>query len=101
MFEKYFSEDMNRNLSYENVPEEIITPEIVTEGEEYKAKELAPKITHHLMDPAISGIMRDEAITFIDASQIESSLLAASQNYRMPIDPAIVSYTAAHQYKNQ
>lgn len=93
---------MNRSLSYENVPEEIITPEIVTQGEEYKAQEIAPKvITHHLMDPAISGIMKDEAITFIDASQIESSLLAASQNYRMPVDPAIVSYTAAHQYNNQ
>jgi hypothetical protein len=98
---------MNRNLAYENIPDEIITPEIIIEGEESKIEEQPQRVTHNLVDPAIAHVLKDEAITFIDASQIESSLLATSQNYTipmnlsMPSDPAIVSYTTAHQYKNQ
>ncbi len=78
------------------VPELSTIPEPEPKPEESKAK--APA---QFIDPAISGVIKDEAITMIDASHLEQNLISQSQNKNMgyssqggnqPIDPAIVSF---------
>ena len=123
LYEKFFNEFANSLFDDKKLPEEIINKALENTVEELKIEEvIEPELkasqveenqtsTQKQFDPQIPYILQDEGVTLIDASQLESSLIAASQrasqnnvpgNYgqgiilSQPIDPAIVSFQPAN-----
>lgn len=120
LFEKFFNEHANNTFSSCQAPEDLIKQPLNNTVEEHKFEEeqisQAPPAeenkqqTTPFFNPHIPHILQDEGVRLIDASQLESNLIAASraQNQmssfpqvmggrpaQQPFDPAIVSFQAA------
>jgi hypothetical protein len=120
LFEKFFNEHANNTFSPSQAPEDLIKQSLHNTVEEHKFEEeqisQAPPAeenkqqTTPFFNPHIPHILQDEGVRLIDASQLESNLIAASraQNQmnsfpqvmggrpaQQPFDPAIVSFQAA------
>jgi hypothetical protein len=109
LFEKFFQEYCASIVfSTSSIPDQVINKPVqnevnTSEDEEeaiMPASQPQSTMSPHLFDPAISGIIHDDGVKLIDASQLESNLLSQAQNSmasQQPFDPAIVSYQSAHK----
>lgn len=113
LFEKFFNEEINKILSHNGVPNDVISPIVETKlPEDVTQKDILVEENKvqtpcQFVDPAIASIIKDEAITMIDAPQQESNLLAQNQENTgkiinqpartQPIDPAIVFFQNHNQ----
>lgn len=125
LYEKFFNEvanslfddkkisEENINTTVENTVEELkIEEQPILETKSSDADENQPVMPKQF-DHQIPYILQDEGVTLIDASQLESTLIAASQRQpqsqgniyggfgqgitlSQPIDPAIVSFQPAN-----